>query len=121
MKKNLILNAKLIISIYVILTIIKLFTARVDLQRPECPTYVLKIYPTLRNVFYPEDMHVAYYNSKYKWYKNEQFLEVFRSHSNRLVMDIYDALIFLWCAVSIVLIVFAIYTLLGGIKFIRSL
>lgn len=105
-------NKKLIVGIYIALTVIKLFTANIYHQREEDPTIYFKLHPTLDNVFSGSDKSIDFYKNKYLWYRNRQYWEMFHDSSSYVVELIYDALIISWWASSAGLIVFAIRKIL---------
>ena len=105
-------NRKWILGIYIVLTIIKLFTATIGSQREEDPTIYFKLHPTINNIFFGSDKDIERYSIKYSWYRNNQYWEIFHSSGHYIVWDIYRILIILWWVSSAGLVVFAGYKLL---------
>jgi hypothetical protein len=105
---------KSIIIIYVILTVIKLFTARIDHVREEDPTIYFKFVPTISNVFLRGGDTSGYremYESRHSWYKNMQYWEICHGNNSSTFNFVYETLIFLWWLASAGLIYFALYQL----------
>ena len=105
-------NCKMIICIYIALTIIKLFTASIYQQREEDPTIYFKVQPSISNVFQSSDRHIDFYNDEFQWYRNNQYRELFHANGNVVVALIYFALILLWWVSSAGLILLSFYQLL---------
>ena len=105
-------NGKLIVGIYVVLTIIKLFTANIYTQREEDPTIYIKVYPTISNTFGGSDREIEFYNRRYSWYKNQKYLELFHSNNYRAFEFAYSTLIIFWWIMSTGLIIFAVCKLI---------
>ena len=108
-------NGKIIVSIYIALTIIKLFTANIYSQREEDPTIYFKLHPTVSNTFGGEDRRIIVDKSRHSWYENGQYWEILHTNgggARSVLGNIYDTLIVLWWGSSAGLIAFAIYKLL---------
>ena len=88
-----------------ILLFIRLFTCRIDFQREEDPTIILKGYPTKNNIFLGSDTHIKHYMQKYEWYKNNQFLEIIHTNGSSIFINLYDLLTKAWILPSIVLLI----------------
>lgn len=101
-------NIKLIVSIFLVLTIIKLFTAAIYGQREDDPAFCLKIFPTIENIFDGHDDNVARYRSQHSWYKNQQYWILFRGNDNILIEYVYFIMILSWWFMSAILIVVGI-------------
>lgn len=103
--------------IYIILTLIKFFTAQIDLVREEDPTIYFKWVPTLQNTFYhggDDSVYHEYYSEVHSWYENGQYREIFHSPGGMqdAVELLYNTVIGMWWVLSAVLILFALYHLL---------
>ena len=108
-------NGKIIVSIYIVLTIIKLFTANIYSQREEDPTIYFEIQPTISNTFGGEDRYIFVDERRHSWYRNHQYWEIFHTNgggARSVLGDIYDVLIISWWGSSGGLIAFAVYKLL---------
>jgi len=116
MMNFLVSHSKWIIGIYLILTLIKLFTATIGRQIEEDPTIYIKFYPTITNHFNGANRDIERYESKYSWYANNQYWKLVNSNGNfalGLVIGLgYTILIFLWWVLSAGFVFFAIYKLL---------
>lgn len=87
---------------YALLSVIKLFTARIDFQIEEGPIIIAKLYPTWTNIFHGSDRSMELYNQQYTWYRERLYVELIRTY-NSIFVTFYDSLIFLWWAATIVL------------------
>jgi hypothetical protein len=108
-------NRKTIVQIYIVLTIIKLFTANIYSQREEDPTIYFKLQPTISNTFGGGDRAIFVDERRHPWYRNHQYWEIFHTNgggARSVLGDIYDLLIISWWVSSAGLIVLAIYKLL---------
>ncbi|MCL2690353.1 MAG: hypothetical protein FWE57_10985 [Chitinispirillia bacterium] len=114
-------NIKLIVGIYIAFTIIKLFTARMDFQCEEDPSIYFKIYPTINNIFYGGNSYIDFYSEKYSWYRSQEYFRILPLNGYYVLWYIYDAIIYLWWAMSAGLVVVVILWVLkisSGIKMV---
>ena len=107
---------KIVVTIYVFLSIIKLFTIRIDFVREEDPTIYFKFYPTIENhimACVEEGQLKEYYKNKYVWYEKEQYWEIFHSPGGmqNIIGYAYGVIISLWWIYSICFICGAIWLL----------
>lgn len=105
-------NKKHIITVYVVLSIIKFFTARIDFQIEEGPIIVAKFYPALRNIFYGGDRCIERYNQQYIWYKEKLYVDLLHTHD---FVWLYDTLIYIWWIATISFIIYLALKLLTAI------
>lgn len=98
-----------IVVIYIVLTLIKFFTAEIYTQREEDPTIYFKPYPTVSNIFLGSDIHHTEYRRKYTWFEKGCFWEICHGNSVKLVSYIYRTIIFLWWVLSAYLIGIGLY------------
>jgi hypothetical protein len=105
-------NGRLIIVIYLILTIIKFFTANIYTQIEENPTIYFKLHPTITNTFNGSDRAIEYYNEKYTWYEKGHYWVLFHSNGFEGTAFIYSVLIASWWVMSAGFIVYAVFVLL---------
>lgn len=115
MIKYLASNGKLVVSIYILLTIIKLFTADIYLQREEDPTIYFKFRPTIQNVFGGSDKSISVDKHRHSWYDKGHYWEIFHTNgggARSIIGDIYNVLIVLWWVSSAGLIIYAIWKVL---------
>lgn len=94
------------IIIYSVLSFIKLFTASIHLQREEDPTIILKLIPSLKNIFIGSDNALDMYETKYLWYRKHLFIEVL--HLNTKSDIIYQLIVMLWWVATLLLILYFI-------------
>ena len=109
-------HARKLFWVYIVLTLIKLFTANIYSVREEDPTIYFKFYPSIENKFiaYVESGQMQdYYYNKYQWYKNNQYWEILHSPGGMqdVVESLYGTVISLWWISSAGLIIFALYKL----------
>lgn len=99
---------KYLILIYVFLTFIKLFTASIDKQREEDPTLILKLTPTIQNVFHGSDEAIETYTETHNWYKEHKYCEIIHFGSVGL-LRIYEFIIYFWWFVTFLGIIYVFY------------
>lgn len=99
----------IVVVVFVILTILRFFTACVDFQREEDPTVILKCAPTVQNVFYGSDKAIAEYSEKYEWYREEKYIEMIHLASIDL-LPVYLFIADLWFVSAAALAVIGIFT-----------
>ncbi|MDR2572087.1 MAG: hypothetical protein LBD23_17555 [Oscillospiraceae bacterium] len=113
MIKQLKRKGKLIVGIYIILTIIKLFTANIYRDfAEENPTFYIKLRPTFANTFQGSERAMEHYNGKYTWYEQRQYWKIFHTNGSYIFAGIYNILIITWWIMSAGFIIFGIYKLL---------
>ncbi len=100
---------KVVIVAFFILTIVRFFTATVDLQREEDPTVIMKYVPTVQNVFYGSDKAASEYSEKYKWYRDGSFIELIHLGDTDL-QTVYLAFSDLWYVSAVALAITGILT-----------
>ena len=100
---------KVVILIYLLLTIVKFFTAEIYMQREEDPTIYFKLYPSVSNVFYGSDMHLEEYADKYEWFDKGEFWEICHGNGEYYISLAYRIVVSLWwffTVLSTVLLIF---------------
>lgn len=105
---------KIILSIvYIVLTIWKLFTARLALRIEEAPLIVLKAVPTLGNnvIKSGEDQWIAQNWIKSSWYEQGKYIRLFSTNGSSFWIGVYDILILIWWISTICIIVYLGYML----------
>lgn len=91
---------------YVILSIVKFFTARVDLQTEESPLIILKLYPSIKNIFLGGDVEIAYYKKTYTWFKQQLYITLISTNDYFFGVKIYDIVIVAWWIISGCLLIY---------------
>ena len=98
-----------VVVVFFILTIVRFFTATVDFQREEDPTVILKYVPTVQNVFYGSDKAINEYSEEYKWYGDEEFIELIHL-GNIDLQSVYLVIADLWFVSAVALATTGILT-----------
>lgn len=103
------------ILLYIELTIVKFFTAKVSYRIEEAPLIVLKKVPNIYNtVRSGEDLWLAQNWDRDAWYGKGEFLRLFSTYGNDVILGAYDAVVFLWALCTILILIYMIY--LGAVK-----
>jgi len=99
------MKRRLVCIIYLLLTVFGIFTALINDQREENPTLILKAVPTTEYYFKGADSDITFYENKYEWYKNNEYLEILHLHGNAVFTYIYIAVVWCWRIITIAIIV----------------
>ena len=102
------------IIVYILITIIKLFTARIDLQIEEGPTIIFRCFPFINNIFYGNNKKIEYYSEKYAWYKSRQYKSLLNLHSSKVLLFVnaYDCIIYIWWISTVIILIITIIRLI---------
>ena len=95
------------ILLYIELTIVKFFTAKVSYRIEEAPLIVLKkvtnIYNTVRS---GEDWRLEQNWDRDAWYGKGDFLRLFSTYGNDVILGAYDAEVFLRALFAILILIY---------------
>lgn len=96
---------KKILIVYIIFTLVKLFTAKIDFQVEEAPYIVLKAYPTITNTIRTgEDSYLEKYWDQDAWYAKGKYVILLKTSGNVFISKLYEIIIYLWWILSAILL-----------------
>ena len=94
--------------LYLFLTIMRLFTASVCIQREEDPTIILKCIPTNEIAFGGADTEIQKQYEKHIWFKNDSFIDLIHLGKMEVVNDVYLFLMDAWLILTGIFVI--VYT-----------
>lgn len=94
--------------LYLLLTIMRLFTASACIQREEDPTIILKCIPTNEITFGGADTEIQKQYEKHIWFKNDSFIDLIHLGKMEVVNDVYLFLMDAWLILTGIFVI--VYT-----------
>ena len=94
--------------LYLLLTIMRLFTAAVYIQREEDPTIILKCIPTNEITFGGADTEIQKQYEKHIWFKNGLYIDLIHLGKMEGVNNVYLFLMDTWLILTGIFVI--IYT-----------
>ena len=92
--------------LYLFLTIMRLFTASVCIQREEDPTIILKCIPTNEITFGGADTEIQKQYEKHIWFKNGLYIDLVHLGKMQGVNNIYLFLMDTWLILTGIFVIF---------------
>ena len=100
---------KSIIIIYIVLTILKWFTATTYFQREDDPVLIFKYMPTIENTFGGSDKCIQEQEQIHSWLQKRHYIDILSFAKAEVLNSIYLVTVKLWYPVTLIFCLYLIW------------